>query len=137
MITTPLPGATEIRRRDMNTAMQMQPMMMNGMMPMMGNMGMNPMMMGMMPMTGGMPMNMPMNQMMMNGMMPMGMMMPMMMCRMTCKMTANGMVCEMIPMDDMSKDMFMECCKQMTAMMGNGMPMMMMCGGMGMMGRMA
>lgn len=39
----------------MNTAMQMQPMMMNGMMPMMGNMGMNPMMMGMMPMTGGMP----------------------------------------------------------------------------------
>lgn len=79
----------------MNTAMQMQPMMMNGMMPMMGNMGMNPMMMGMMPMTG-MPMNMPMNQMMMNGMMPMGMMMPMMMCRMTCKMTANGMVCEMI-----------------------------------------
>ena len=69
----------------------------------------------------------------MMGMMPM----PMMMCKMTMKMTAEGMVCEMMPMDDMSKDMFMECCKRMSAMMGNGMPMMMMCGGMGMMAQMA
>jgi hypothetical protein len=28
--------------------------------------------------------------------------------------------------------MMMQCCKQMMTMMGNGMPMMMMCGGMGM-----
>ena len=123
----------------MNTAMQMNPMM-SAMMPMMGNMPMNqmpmnqmmgmPMMNGMNPMMNGM---MPM----MNNMIPMGMMMPMMMCKMTCKMTATGMVCEMMPMDDMSKDMFMECCKRMTMMMGNGMPMMMMCGGMGMMAQMA
>ncbi len=105
--------------KEMKTAMQMNPMM-TGMMPMMGTMPMNQMMMG------GMPM--------MNGMMPMGMMMPMMMCKMDCKMTADGMVCEMMPMDGMSKDMFMECCKRMTMMMGNGMPMMMMCGGMAMMG---
>lgn len=107
----------------MNPAMQMNPMMMNGMMPMMSQMPTNGMMMGM-PMMGGM---MPMG----------GMMMPMMMCKMTCKMTADGMVCEMMPMDDASKDMFMECCKRMMAMMGNGMPMMTMCGGMGMMCQMA
>jgi hypothetical protein len=115
--------------RKMTPAMQMpsMPMMMNGMMPM--NM-MN------MPMMGGMGMGMPMmNPMMMNGMGMMGGMMPMpvMMCKMTCKMTANGMVCEMMPMDDASKDMFMECCKRMTSMMGAGMPMMMACGGMPMM----
>ncbi|MEJ0097123.1 MAG: hypothetical protein WDM84_03220 [Bauldia sp.] len=40
-------------------------------------------------------------------------------------------------MDDMSKDMFMEYCKRMMAMMGAGMPMMMMNGGMMMMGAMA
>jgi hypothetical protein len=118
---------------EMNTAMQMNPMM-TGMMPMMGTVPMNPMMMGGMPMNGMMNMNgmMPM----MNGMMPMPMM-PMMMCKMTMKMTADGMVCEMMPMDGMSKDMFMECCKRMSMMMGNGMPMMMMCGGMGMMAQMA
>jgi hypothetical protein len=33
--------------------------------------------------------------------------------------------------------MFLECCKRMMTMMGNGMPMMMMCGGMGMMCQMA
>jgi hypothetical protein len=39
----------------------------------------------------------------------------------------------MMPMDDASKDMFMECCQRMMAMM-TGMPMMMACGGgMGMM----
>ncbi|UVK35710.1 hypothetical protein LHFGNBLO_006572 (plasmid) [Mesorhizobium sp. AR10] len=52
-------------------------------------------------------------------------------------MTATGMVCEMTPMNDASKDMFMECCKRMMAMNGAGMPMMMMCGGMMMMGSMA
>jgi hypothetical protein len=51
-------------------------------------------------------------------------------------MTATGMVCEMMPMDDMSKDMFMDYCKRMMTMMGNGMPMMMACGGMMMMGMM-
>ncbi|MBB5046920.1 cobyrinic acid a,c-diamide synthase [Rhodopseudomonas rhenobacensis] len=34
------------------------------------------------------------------------------------------------------KDMFMQCCQNMMAMMGNGMPMMMSCGGMMMMGMM-
>ena len=38
---------------------------------------------------------------------------------------------QMMPMDDASKDMFMECCKRMMTMMAMGMPMMMMCGGMG------
>jgi hypothetical protein len=59
--------------------------------------------------------------------------MPMMMCKMTCTMTANGMTCEIMPMDRAMKDiMMMQCCKQVMTMMGNGMPMMMMCGGMGM-----
>jgi len=87
-----------------------------------------------------MPMNMPMMggmMPMMGGMMPMTMMgggmMPMMMCKMTCTMTSTGIKCEMIPMDDASKDMFMECCQRMMAMMNMGMPMMMACGGMGMM----
>ncbi|WP_246725810.1 hypothetical protein [Rhizobium lusitanum] len=57
-------------------------------------------------------------------------MMQMMMGKMTCKMTAKGMVCEMMPMDGMDKDMFMEACKRMMSMMSNGMPMMMMCGNM-------
>ena len=57
-----------------------------------------------------MPMNMPM----------MGGMMPMMMCKMTCTMTPTGMKCEMMPMDDASKDMFMECCQRMMAMMNMG-----------------
>lgn len=109
----------------MNPAMQMQNMpMMGGMNPMMGMM---PMMNGMMPM-GNMGM-MPMNGM---NMMPMmGAMMPMIMCKMTCRMTEKGMVCEMMPMEGMSADMFMECCKRMTAAMGS-MPMMMTCGGMAM-----
>jgi hypothetical protein len=34
------------------------------------------------------------------------------------------------------KDMFMQCCQNMMTMMGNGMPMMMNCGGMMMMGLM-
>jgi len=67
----------------------------------------------------------------------MGGMMPMMMCKMTCTMTSSGMKCEMMPMDDASKDMFMECCQRMMAMMNMGMPMMMACGGMGMMCMMA
>ena len=111
----------------MNTAMQMMPMM-----PMMG--GMNPMMMNPMmmnPMMGGMPMMMP-------GMAMPGMAMPMMMCKMTCNMAPNGMMtCEMAPMDPAMKDMFMQCCQTMMTMMGNGMPMMMNCGGMTMMGMMA
>lgn len=91
----------------MNTAMQMMPMMA----------GMNPMMMnGMMPMMGGMS--------------AMAMPMPMMMCKMTCTMTANGMTCEMSPMDASMKDMFMQCCQNM---MNVGMPMMINCGGMMMM----
>ena len=111
----------------MNPAMNMMPMM-NNMMPAM----MNPMMGGMMPMMSGMPM--------MNGaMMPMMASMPMMMMMgaMKCTMTAEGMVCEMKPMEGMDKDMFMECCKRMMAMTGAGMPMMMMCGGMMMMCQMA
>jgi hypothetical protein len=100
------------------------------MMPMMG--GMNPMMMN--PMMGGMAM-MGMPGM---GMPAMGMPMPMMMCKMTCSMAPNGMMtCEMAPMDPSMKDMFMQCCQNMMAMMGNGMPMMMNCGGMMMMGMMA
>src|SRR6218665_660740 len=99
----------------MNPAMQM--------MPMMPQMGMNPMMgmgqMGMNPMMGGM-----MNPMM--GMMPqMAMMpMPMMMGEMTCTMTANGMMCEMKPMAGMDQAMFMEACKRMMMSMQQGMPMM-------------
>ena len=118
----------------MSAAMQMPAMPMMGSMPMMNNM-----MAGMMPMMGMMN-PMMMNPMMMNGMMPMmsGMMpMPMMMCKVTCRMTGNGMVCEMMAMDDASKDMFTECCKRMTSMMNAGMPMMMACGGMMMMGMMA
>jgi len=70
-------------------------------------------------------MTMPMNMPMMGGMMPMTMigggMMPMMMCKMTCTMTSTGMKCEMMPMDDASKDMFIECCRRMMAMMNMGM----------------
>jgi hypothetical protein len=67
--------------------------------------------------------------------MPMMMpMMPMMMMgKMKCTMTDKGMTCEMTPMEGVSMDMFMECCKRMMAMMGMGMPMMMTCGGMPMM----
>jgi hypothetical protein len=72
-----------------------------------------------------------MNPMMMGGMMPM------MMSKMSCKMTDNGMACEMMPMDDASKEMFMECCKRMVSVMENGMPMMVMCGNMMMMGSQA
>ncbi|HEY0328305.1 MAG TPA: hypothetical protein VGC77_04325 [Rhodopseudomonas sp.] len=107
----------------MNTAMQSMMPMMGGMSPMMMNpMMMNPMMMN--PMMG-----------MMNGM-P-GMAMPMIMCKMTCRMTPNGMMsCEMAPMDDSMKDMFAQCCQNMMSMMATGMPMMMSCGGMMMMGMM-
>jgi hypothetical protein len=104
----------------MNPAMQTMMPMMGGMNPMM----MNPMMNGMMPMMG-----------MMSGM-P-GMAMPMMMCKMTCSMIAEGMMtCEMGPMDNSMKDMFMQCCQNMMSMMNAGMPMMMNCGGMTMMGLM-
>lgn len=85
--------------------------------------------MSMMPMNM-MPMNM--NPMMMGGMPMMGMM-PAMACQMTCTMTQTGMTCEMKPAQGMNMDMFMECCKRMTAMMDAGMPMMMACGGMPMM----
>lgn len=107
----------------MNTAMPMMPMpmpMMGGMPAMMNPMMMNPMMAGMSMM--GMP----------------GMAMPMMMCKMTCTMSPNGtMSCEMAPMDPAMKDMFMQCCQNMMTMMTGGMPMMMSCGGMMMMGMMA
>ena len=59
--------------------------------------------------------------------------MPMMMCKMTCTMKSTGTKCEMMLVDDASKDMFMECCQRMMAMMNMGTPMMMACGGMGMM----
>jgi hypothetical protein len=91
-------------------------MMMGGMMnPMMSGSMMNPMM------AGGM-----MNPVMMGGM-------PMMGCQMKCTMTANGITCEMMPMDPAMKDMFMKCCENMMSMMQMGMPMMMNCGGMMMM----
>ncbi|MGQ4274527.1 hypothetical protein [Terrihabitans sp. B22-R8] len=48
-------------------------------------------------------------------------------------MTANGMTCEMMPMDESMKDMFMACCQQMMNMGMMGMPMMMNCCGMTMM----
>jgi hypothetical protein len=99
---------------------------MSGMMPMGGMM---PMMTGGMPMGGMMPM-------MMGGMPMGGMMMPMMMCKMSCKMTPTGMTCEITSMDQASKDMLLQACKQMTTMMGNGMPMTMMCGSLGMCGSM-
>ena len=100
--------------------------MMPGMMPMMGGMMPN-----MMPMMGGMMPNM-MPQMPMPGMMPMmGGMMPGMMCRMSCEMAADGsMTCTMMPMEGMSADMFKMCCENMMRMMEMGMPCMMMCGGM-------
>jgi hypothetical protein len=102
----------------------MPQMPMSGMMPMMGGM-MSPMQMGgMMPMMSGM----------MPGMMPqmqMGGMMPGMMCRMSCEMAADGsMTCTMMPMEGMSADMFKMCCENMMRMMEMGMPCMMMCGGM-------
>jgi hypothetical protein len=91
--------------------------MMPGMMPQM------PMMGGMMPMMGGMMPNM-MSPMQMGGMMP-GMM-----CRMSCEMAADGsMTCNMMPMEGMSDDMFRMCCENMMRMMEMGMPCMMMCGG--------
>jgi hypothetical protein len=102
--------------------------MMPGMMPMMG--GMMPNMMPQMQMPG----MMPMMSGMMPGMMPqmqMGGMMPGMMCRMSCEMAADGsMTCTMMPMEGMSADMFKMCCENMMRMMEMGMPCMMMCGGM-------
>ena len=122
-----------------SAAMPMMGNMMPSMMPMMGGMMPN-----MMPMMGGMMPNM-MPQMQMPGMMPMmggmmpgmmpqmqmGGMMPGMMCRMSCEMAADGsMTCTMTPMDGMSADMFKMCCENMMRMMEMGMPCMMMCGGM-------
>ncbi|WP_165820049.1 hypothetical protein [Microvirga sp. KLBC 81] len=123
-----------------SAAMPMMGSMMPGMMPPMPMGGMMPMMSGMMPnmmppmqMGGMMPMmpNM-MPQMPMGGMMPMmGGMMPGMMCRMSCEMAADGsMTCNMTPMEGMSADMFRMCCENMMRMMEMGMPCMMMCGGM-------
>jgi hypothetical protein len=107
--------------------------MMPGMMPMMGGMMPQMPMGGMMPMMGNMMPQMPMGGMM-PGMMPqmqMGGMMPGMMCRMSCEMAADGsMTCTMTPMEGMSADMFRMCCENMTRMMEMGMPCMMMCGGM-------
>jgi hypothetical protein len=127
-----------------SAAMPMMGNMMPGMMPMMGGMmpGMMPQMpmSGMMPMMGGMmsPMQMGGMMPMMGGMMPnmmpqmqMGGMMPGMMCRMSCDMAADGsMTCTMMPMEGMSADMFKMCCENMMRMMEMGMPCMMMCGGM-------
>ncbi|WP_200901958.1 hypothetical protein [Microvirga vignae] len=113
----------------------MPPMPMGGMMPMMNGMmpGMMPQMQmsGMMPMMSSMMPNM-MSPMQMGGMMPMmGGMMPGMMCRMSCEMAADGsMTCNMTPMEGMSADMFRMCCENMMRMMEMGMPCMMMCGGM-------
>ncbi|WP_201832768.1 hypothetical protein [Microvirga zambiensis] len=114
--------------------MPMMGNMMPGMMPMMGGMmpGMMPQMPmgGMMPMMGGMMPGM-MPQMNMMPQMPMGGMMPGMMCRMSCEMAADGsMTCTMMPMEGMSADMFKMCCENMMKMMEMGMPCMMMCGGM-------
>jgi hypothetical protein len=66
---------------------------------------------------------------MMGGMMPA----VVMMCQMTCTMTPTGMKCEMMPMDDSMKDMYLECCQRMMACMTAGMPAMITCGGMTMM----
>jgi hypothetical protein len=96
---------------NMPNMMPMAMPMMNGQMPMMGQM-----MPGMMPMMGMMPMPM-----------------PMMMAKMTCTMGETGMTCEMMPADGISMEMFKQACMNMQAMMGAGMPMMMMCGGMPMM----
>jgi hypothetical protein len=111
----------------------MNAMAMPAMMPMMGAMPMGgmsmpmpmPMMNPMMQMAGAMPM--------MNPMMPMAgaMGMPMMMCKMSYDVTSNGMNCEITPLDPSMRDMLVQYCKQMTMMMGNGMPMIMMCGMMG------
>ncbi|WP_170285101.1 hypothetical protein [Microvirga aerophila] len=116
-----------------NMMPQMQMPMMGGMMPMMPQMPMG----SMMPMMGGMMPSM-MSPMPMGGMMPgmmspmqMGGMMPGMMCRMSCDMAADGsMTCTMMPMEGMSADMFKMCCENMMRMMEMGMPCMMMCGGM-------
>jgi hypothetical protein len=65
---------------------------------------------------------------MMGGMMPM--MMSMMTCTMTCEMKGDAMVCTMMPMGNMTKEMMTQCCESMMAMMKAGMPAMMMCGNM-------
>ncbi|WP_262266254.1 hypothetical protein [Microvirga yunnanensis] len=131
---------TRDRQMTSSAAMPMMGNMMPGMMPMMGGMmpNMTPQMQ--MPMMGGMMPGM-MPQMPMGGMMPMmggmmspmqmGGMMPGMMCRMSCDMAADGsMTCTMMPMEGMSADMFKMCCENMMRMMEMGMPCMMMCGGM-------
>lgn len=107
--------------------------MMNHSMPMnmmSGMMGMQPMM-PMMPNMMGMQPAMPMPINMMSGMMgmPMMPMMNVMMAKIKCTMTAAGMNCEMLPMDEASKAMFMEYCKRMTSMMSEGQSMMINCGG--------
>ncbi|MBC7743451.1 MAG: hypothetical protein H7061_14740 [Bdellovibrionaceae bacterium] len=58
--------------------------------------------------------------------------MPMMMGKMKCTMTATGMMWELMPLEGMSKEMFMEYCKAMSKATIN-MPMMMNCGGLMMM----
>jgi hypothetical protein len=57
-----------------------------------------------------------------------------MMARMKCEMGKQGMVCTMMPMEGMDMEMMTERCNAMNAMMAMGMPMMMSCGGMMMMG---
>jgi hypothetical protein len=49
-------------------------------------------------------------------------------------MTKDGMTCKMMPAEGMSMDAFGEMCQRMMQMMDMGMPCMMMCGGMMMMG---
>ena len=52
---------------------------------------------------------------------------------MSMEMGKDGMVCKMMPMDPSQMDMMRERMKTMESMMGQGMPCMMMCGGMPMM----
>ncbi|HVK74846.1 MAG TPA: hypothetical protein VM734_16065 [Kofleriaceae bacterium] len=52
---------------------------------------------------------------------------------MSMEMGKDGMVCKMMPMDPSQMDMMRERMKMMESMMGQGMPCMMMCGGMPMM----
>jgi hypothetical protein len=59
-------------------------------------------------------------------------MMPMM-CKMSCEMAKDGMICKMMPMDPSQMEMMKDRMSMMTSMMNNGMPCMMMCGGMPMM----
>jgi hypothetical protein len=56
-----------------------------------------------------------------------------MMCKMTMEMGKDGMVCKMMPMDPAQMDMMKDRMNMMMQSMQQGMPCMMMCGGMPMM----